>query len=75
MARAYCLTCDHKCHCVGSGYYPQTTECGCGCFVCTCAGLPLQLEEKTTMIKKFIKWVWNIICWPWKKLVDWLWTK
>jgi hypothetical protein len=74
MARAYCLTCDHRCHCVGSGYYPNTTECGCGCFTCTCAGLPLKLEE-TNMIKKFIKWVWNIICWPWKKLVEWLWTR
>ena len=40
MARAYCLTCDHKCHCVESGYYPNTTECGCGCFTCTCTGLP-----------------------------------
>ena len=74
MARAYCLTCDHKCHCVGSGYYPNTTECGCGCFTCTCTGLPLKLEE-TNMIKKFIKWVWNIICWPWKKVVEWLWTR
>ena len=74
MARAYCLTCDHRCHCVGSGYYPNTTECGCGCFTCTCTGLPLKLEE-TNMIKKFIKWVWNIICWPWKKLVEWLWTR
>ena len=27
------------------------------------------------MIKKIIKWVWNIICWPWKKLVEWLWTR
>ena len=27
------------------------------------------------MIKKFIKWIWNIICWPWKKLVEWLWTR
>ena len=27
------------------------------------------------MIKKFIKWVWNIFCWPWKKLVEWLWTR
>ena len=53
MARAYCLTCDHRWHCVGSGYYPNTTECGCGCFTCTCTGLPLKLEE-TNMIKKFI---------------------
>ena len=27
------------------------------------------------MIKKIVKWVWNIICWPWKKLVEWLWTR
>jgi len=75
MARAYCLTCSHKCHCVGSGFYPQTTECSCGCFVCACTGLPLKLEENTNMIKKFIKWVWSIICWPFKKAVEWLWTR
>ena len=59
MARAYCLTCDHRCHCVGSGYYPQTTECGCGCFTCTCTGLPLNLED--SKMKKL-----------WNKIVSWL---
>ena len=44
MARAYCLTCDHKCHCVGSGYYPNTTECGCGCFTCTCTGSTIKVR-------------------------------
>ena len=71
MARAYWLTCDHKCHCVGSGYYPQTTECGCGCFVCACKGLPLVLKEDK-MVKKIVKWIWNIICWPFKKAHQWL---
>ena len=63
MASAYCLTCDHKCHCVGHGFYSNTQECGCGCFDCTCKGLPLKLEEDT-MIKTI-----------WKKIKSWFWTK
>jgi hypothetical protein len=63
MASAYCLTCDHKCHCVGHGFYSNTQECGCGCFDCTCKGLPLKLEEDT-MIKRI-----------WKKIKSWFWTR
>ena len=74
MAKTFCLTCNHRCHCVGSGFYVNTTECGCGCFDCTCMGLPLNLEERTVM-KKIVKWIWNIICWPFKKVVEWLWTR
>jgi len=25
--------------------------------------------------KKICCKIWEIICWPWKKLVQWLWTK
>jgi hypothetical protein len=28
-------------------------------------------HEEDNMIKK----IWKAICWPWKKLVDWLWTR
>ena len=28
-------------------------------------------HEENNMIKK----IWKVICWPWKKVVDWLWTK
>ena len=69
MASAYCLSCNHKCHCVGMGFYANTTECGCGCFDCRCKGLPLKLEEH--MVKK----IWNIICWPFKKIKEYLWTR
>ena len=32
-------------------------------------------HEENNMAKKIVKWVWNLICWPWKKLVEWLWTR
>jgi len=66
MARAYCLTCNHKCHCVGSGFYANTTECGCGCLDCTCKGLVLKLEE-ITMFKK----IWKKIKEFFKRLIFW----
>ena len=32
------------------------------------------IKEDNDMVKKLIKWVWNIICWPFKKVKDWLWS-
>ena len=44
------------------------------CSICGCNLEPLILKEDN-MLKKIIKWVWNIICWPFKKVKDWLWSK
>ena len=33
---------------------------------------PLILEEEDNMIKKTIKWIWKLICWPFKKAHQWL---
>ena len=30
------------------------------------------LKEEDNMIKKTIKWIWSIICWPFKKVKEWL---
>jgi hypothetical protein len=48
------------------------------CAFCKCGHLEdyeKVLVGEDTMIKKAIKWVWNIICWPWRKLVDWIWSR
>ena len=69
-----CTLCLHPCHCKGIGQYINTNQCigfDCDCRDCT---HPIIKEEKD-MVKKLIKWVWKIICWPWKKLVEWLWTR
>ena len=42
------------------------------CNYCDCNWDNIQEDN---MIKKLIKWVWNIICWPFKKAVEWLWTR
>ncbi len=30
------------------------------------------LKEEDNMIKKTIKWIWSIVCWPFKKVKEWL---
>ncbi len=81
--KKYCVDCEHECHCVGSGFYVQDQNCyadGCVCVDCN-HNVKIDLynnaliNEEETMAKKIIKWVWKIVCWPWKKLVDWLWTR
>ena len=48
------------------------------CAICGCSLEPLilQYEVKTikedNMVKKIVKWIWNIICWPFKKAHEWL---
>jgi hypothetical protein len=64
MAKAYCNSCDHKCHCKGSGFFSDSSECGCGCLDCTCKGVPLILTEEQTMIK----WIKK----QWQKFIDWV---
>jgi hypothetical protein len=62
MAKAYCKNCDHKCHCEGSGYFADTSNCGCGCYYCNCKGEPLLLtEENMGWFKK-----------QWQKFIDWI---
>ncbi len=30
-------------------------------------------HEEDNMVKKIVKWIWNIVCWPIKKAKQWLW--
>ena len=65
--------CPHCGHAHGKDYVEHTHEDGV-----THAhpgGDVPHTHEEDNMIKKAVKWVWNIICWPFKKLVQWLWTK
>jgi len=38
---------------------------------CQCNIEPVVLQEDN-MVKKIVKWVWKIICWPFKKAHQWL---
>ena len=29
-------------------------------------------HEEDNMIKKIIKWIWNIVCWPLRKAKEWI---
>ena len=66
-----CVLCAHPCHCKGVGKYINTNQCmefGCDCNTCTHA----EGVTEETMAKKIVKWVWNIIKWPFKKAHEWL---
>jgi len=65
-----CTLCSHPCHCKGTGQYLNTNQCigyNCDCRNCT---HPTIKEED--MVKKVIKWIWNIIAWPFKKIHNWI---
>jgi hypothetical protein len=48
------------------------------CAICECSLEPLILQDEVktikedNMVKKIVKWIWNIICWPFKKAHEWL---
>jgi hypothetical protein len=48
------------------------------CAICGCSLEPLILQDEVktikedNMVKKIVKWIWNIICWPFKKAHEWL---
>ena len=52
--------------CVDCGFEKRR----CQCIIAE----PLLLTEDN-MVKKILKWIWNAICWPFKKVVEWLWTR
>ena len=35
------------------------------------SNMPL-ISEEENMVKKIVKWIWNIIAWPFKKIHNWL---
>ncbi len=67
------VKCPHCGHIHGKGYVEHTHEDGVT--HAHADGDVSHTHKEDNMVKKIIKWVWNIIIWPWKKLVDWLWTK
>ncbi len=74
MEMLVCINCLHPCHCKGVGPTPNTAQCltvpGCNCLICN-----HQIIKEDDMAKKIIKWVWDIVSWPFKKVKDWLWSK
>jgi hypothetical protein len=67
--KTFCFECKHDCHC--------GRKCDqCSCYICN--NIVIKTYEDYmggNMIKKIVKWIWNIICWPFKKVKDWLWSK
>jgi len=69
-----CLECNHLCHCKGVAPNPNTNQCmgndgNCLCIVCKHNSTE---GKDMNIIKKVIKWIWSIICWPFKKVFKWL---
>ena len=47
MVKKICNTCEHRCHCVGQGYFVSSTQCAtCDCNVGNCG--PIVLTEEIT---------------------------
>ena len=54
-----CVDCGHR--------HRGVIECN----YCDCGHTPLIMTEDN-MVKKIIKWIWKVICWPFKKIHQWL---
>jgi len=72
MSKVFCLTCNHKCHCVGMGFYVNSTECGCGCFDCTCKGLPIMEDNMIDKCKNICSKAWSKVTGVWNKYKEWI---
>ena len=48
------------------------------CAICGCSLEPLILQDEVktikedNMVKKIVKWIWNIVCWPLRKAKEWI---
>ena len=54
----FCLDCSHKHR---------------GLSLCAYCDCNWQINREDNMIKKIVKWIWNIVCWPIKKAKQWIW--
>jgi len=56
--KKYCSICNHRCHCVGQGYYVSGNKCdACICDKCDCGGVKLGASVKKTFWQKFKDWL------------------
>jgi len=56
--KKYCNTCNHRCHCVGQGYYVSGSKCdACICDKCDCGGVVLGANAKKSWWQKFKDWL------------------
>jgi len=70
--KIFCFDCGHRCHCPGQGYFVSTSQCAsCDCMICNHIKIKNYMGEN--MVKKIIKWIWKIVCWPFKKIKEWIW--
>ena len=64
------VECPHCGHIHGTDYVEHTHEDG-EVHAHKDGSVP-HTHEEDNMIKKTIKWIWSIICWPFKKAKEWL---
>ena len=64
------VECPHCGHIHGTDYVELTHEDGV--VHAHKNGSVPHTHEEDNMIKKTIKWIWSIICWPFKKAKEWL---
>jgi len=62
-----------KCENCGMGFYLTTINVNIVCPHCGhIHGNSEVLNKEDNMVKKVVKWIWNIIAWPFKKIHNWL---
>jgi hypothetical protein len=58
MAKKFCKACNHRCHCVGHGYYVNVDKCDtCICERCSCETLILGAPAKKSWWEKIKGWL------------------
>ena len=55
--KKYCNVCNHRCHCVGYGYYVNSNKCdACICDKCDCGQRIMGAAVEESIFKKIIRW-------------------
>jgi len=61
--KQYCIKCEHRCHCIGQGFYVSKPTCS-SCLCSDCVHLE-EHEEVLTEQPSFFKRLWQ-------KYVEWV---
>ena len=58
--KKFCKSCNHRCHCVGQGYFVSRDKCDiCICERCECGPEVLGAPVKKSWWQRYVDWLFG----------------